>query len=53
LFIEPGSPRESESIESFKRKVRAELLTHYKGEVGGEEGADPSGQPTPPEAGVV
>jgi hypothetical protein len=53
LFTKPGSPRESESIESFKGKVRAELLTHDEGEVGGEAAADPSGPPTAPEAGVV
>jgi hypothetical protein len=53
LFTKPGSPRESESIESVKGKVRAELLTHYEGEVGGEEAAGPSGQPTAPEAGAV
>jgi hypothetical protein len=53
LFIKPGSPRESESIESFEGKVRAELLTHYEGKVGGEEAADQPGQPTVPEPGVV
>jgi hypothetical protein len=38
---------------SFQGKVLAELLTHDEGEVGGEEAADPSGQPSAPEAGVV
>jgi len=52
LFIKPGSPRESESIESLRRKIRAELLTHYESEVGGEEAADPPGQHAAPGAGV-
>jgi hypothetical protein len=39
LFTKPESPRESESIQSLKVKVPAELLNHYVGEVGGEGAA--------------
>jgi len=53
LFVKPANPRKSESIESFKGKVRAELLIHFEGEVDGGEPADPLGQPVTPEAGVV
>jgi hypothetical protein len=53
LFTKRGSPRENEYIESFQGKVPAELLTHYEGEVGREEAADPTGQPTAPQVGDV
>jgi hypothetical protein len=49
LLTNPGSPREGESIESFKERSQTKSSPITEGEVGRE----PDGQPTAPEAGVV